>query len=223
MKFVNAERTVRRAGKAQEDFVRFDIDEVLNRHVSDKQIANGYAPIYHAIFRHLREQPLVLLEIGIGTLTPGACSSMHGYNHDLPGYRPGASLRAWREYFPHATIHGVDVQPDTMIAGEDRIVTTLCDSTDAQGTAAYLACAAGFDIIIDDGVHAPELQMKTLRNFYPNLRPNGIYVIEDVQPHGSWANSPARKSEFESIIGDALYFVVSARKADIIVISKRND
>ena len=81
---------------------------------------------------------------------------------------------------------------------------------------------AGFDIIIDDGVHHPELQMKTLRNFYPSLRPNGIYVIEDVQPHGSWASTPTQKAEFESIIGDALYFMVSARKADIVVISKRD-
>jgi SAM-dependent methyltransferase len=203
--------------------VKFDLDEILDRHVSDKQRANGYAPIYHTIFKHLRDRPLAILEIGIGTLAPGALSSMHGFDHDLPGYRPGASLRAWREYFPNASISGVDVQPDTMIVGEERIVTTLCDSTDAQAAATYLASRpAGFDIIIDDGVHHPELQMRTLRNFYPSLRPNGIFVIEDVQPHGSWASSPASKAEFEGIIGDALYFMVSCRKADIIVISKRN-
>jgi hypothetical protein len=206
----------------QEERVRQDVDEVLDKNVSDKQIANGYAPIYHAIFRHLRDQPLALLEIGIGTLVPGAYSSMHGYGHDLPGYRPGASLRAWREYFPRASIHGVDVQPDTMISGEDRIATALCDSTDAQAAAAYLSRAAGFDVIIDDGAHAAELQMRTLRNFYPSLRPGGIYVIEDVQPHSSWANSEVRKREFQDVIGDALYFTVSCRKADIVVISKRD-
>lgn len=199
-----------------------DLDEILDRHVSDKQRANGYAPIYHAIFRHLRDWPLELLEIGIGTLVDGAISSMHGFDHELPGYRPGASLRAWREYFPNAMIHGVDVQPDTMIVGEPRITTALCDSTDAQAAAAYLAQApTSFDIIIDDGVHTPDLQLRTLRNFYPRLRAGGIYVIEDVQPHGSWIDTPARKGEFASIIGNALYFSVSCRKADIIVISKR--
>jgi hypothetical protein len=203
--------------------VSTDLDEILDRHVSDKQRANGYAPIYHAIFRHLRDQPLKLLEIGIGTLVDGAVSSMHGFDHDLPGYRPGASLRAWREYFPNAMIHGVDVQPDTMIVGEPRITTALCDSTDAQASAAYLARAAtSFDIIIDDGVHAPDLQLRTLRNFYPSLRPGGIYVIEDVQPYGSWINTPERQAEFARTIGNALYFEVSCRKADIIVISKRD-
>jgi hypothetical protein len=203
--------------------VKIDLDEILNRHVSDKQIANGYAPIYHALFKHVRDRPLALLEIGIGTLVAGASSSMHGFGHELPGYRPGASLRAWREYFPNASIHGVDVQPDTMISGEDRIATELCDSTDAEAAASYLARAGTFDVVIDDGVHHADLQMRTLRNFYPSLRPNGLYVIEDVQPHGSWVSSPARKSEFESIIGDALYFTVSCKKADIVVISKRND
>ena len=199
-----------------------DLDEILDRHVSDKQRANGYAPIYHAIFRHLRDRPLSLLEIGIGTLVDGAISSMHGFDHDLPGYRPGASLRAWREYFPSASIYGVDVQPDTMIVGEPRISTALCDSTDANAAAAYLARTSGFDIIIDDGVHHPDLQLKTLHNFYPSLRADGFYVIEDVQPHGSWADTSPRQREFKSIIGDALFFAVSCRKADIIVISKRS-
>lgn len=201
--------------------MRQDVDEVLDKNVSDKHRANGYGPVYHAIFRHLRDEPLALLEIGIGTLVAGARSSMHGYDHDLPGYRPGASLRAWREYFPHASIRGVDVQPDTMISGESRIVTDLCDSTKADAAATYLARVGTFDVIIDDGVHEPDLQLRTLRNFYAAVRPGGIYVIEDVQPHGSWANTPTRKSEFEGVIGNALYFTVSCRKADIVVILKR--
>lgn len=196
--------------------MKLDLDEILNKHASDKQSKHGYAPIYHALFKHLRNQPVTLLEIGIGTVTPGASSSMYG--HDLPGYRPGASLRTWRDYFRNAAVvYGIDVQPDTMIFDDPRIVTALCDSTDAEAAKTYLG-ASSFDIIIDDGIHVPELQIKTLCNFYPSLKPNGIYVIEDVEPRGSWTSSP----EFENIIGDALYFVVSARKADLVVISKRD-
>src|SRR5207244_4460043 len=103
------------------------------------------------------------------------------YGHDLPGYRPGASLRAWRDYFPHGSINGIDVQSDTMIVGEARIFTDLVDSTNVEAALAYLESRARpFDIIIDDGAHIPELQMKTLRNFFPGLAPNGLYVIEDV-------------------------------------------
>lgn len=197
---------------------KLDLDEILSGRGSDKQSKHGYAPIYHAMFKHLRDQPLALLEIGIGTLMPGA-SSMYG--HDLPGYRPGASLRAWRDYFPSAVVHGVDIQLDTMISGEERIVTALCDSTSAEAVKVYLERAPVFDIIIDDGVHTPELQLRTLRNLYPALKPNGIYVIEDVEPRGSWTREIEGNPEFKSIIGDALYFGVNCRVADLVVISKR--
>jgi len=196
-----------------------DLDQIFNNHATDKQSSHGYAPIYHALFKRLRDTPIALLEIGIGTVTPGASSSMYG--HDLPGYRPGASLRAWRDYFSKGVVYGVDVQPDTMIDSEDRIVTALCDSTDAEAVKAYLKHAPGFDIIIDDGVHDPELQLKTLRNFYPGLRSNGIYVIEDVEPPGSWARSMGCRPEFRNSVGDALCFAVSCRRADLVVISKR--
>lgn len=199
-----------------------DLDELLNAHASDKQSQNGYAPIYHALFKSLRNQRVGLLEIGIGTVIQGAYCSMYG--HDLPGYRPGASLRAWRDYFPRGLIYGIDVQPDTMLHGESRISTALVDSTDARTVEAYLGGTAPFDIIIDDGAHIPLLQIETLRNFFPGLAPNGLYVIEDVNrvdPNQECILID-RKDEFEQIIGDALYFTVSLPKADVIVISRRN-
>jgi len=199
-----------------------DLDELLNAHASDKQSQNGYAPIYHALFKHLRDQSISLLEIGIGTLIRGAYCSMYG--HDLPGYRPGASLRAWRDYFPNGIIYGLDVQPDTMIVDESRIITALVDSTNAAAVKTFLMKPSGFDIIIDDGAHIPKLQVETLRNFYPALKPNGLYVIEDVNRVDSKQERILinRKVEFETIVGDALYFTVSMPKADVIVISKRD-
>ncbi len=204
--------------------MRRDLDEIFDGYGSDKQSKHGYASIYHALFERQRDQPLSLLEIGIGTVIPGACSSMYG--HGIPGYRPGASLRAWRDYFPRAVIHGIDIQPDTMIFDEARIVTARCDSTDSGSARTYLGSDLSFDIIIDDGVHVPELQLETLRNFYPSLRSNGIYVIEDIEPRGSWTTSAAwigLKAAFERVVSDALYFAVSCRCADLVVISKRRD
>lgn len=198
-----------------------DIDDLFNAHASDKQSQNGYAPIYHALLKHLRDRPVRLLEIGIGTVIPGAYCSMYG--HDLPGYRPGASLRAWRDYFPNGTVCGVDVQPDTMIRDEPRIATAIVDSTNAEAVRAYLGDRA-FDVIVDDGAHIPELQVKTLRNFFPALAPNGLYVIEDVNrvdPNQERVLVD-RRAEFDAIVGDALYFIVSVPKADVIVISKRD-
>lgn len=154
--------------------------DIFRRTVTDK-IVNGYVGLYDCLFRGMRHQVRAVLEIGIGTLTPGVHSLMVGYAPE--GYRPGGSLRGWRDYFPNAVVHGLDVQPDTQFRDE-RIVTGLCNSADSQQVAAWFRTAGvpAFDIIIDDGSHLLDDQLATLRNFFPLLRNDGTYVIEDVVP-----------------------------------------
>src|SRR5579863_5736399 len=130
-----------------------DLDELFNHYGSDKT-RNGYAPIYHSLFKHIKNNRINLLEIGIGTMIPGVHSSMVGYS--LPGYKPGGSLRAWRDYFPNSNILGADVQSDTQFT-EDRISTILCDSTSPEKTEEIFK-GKSFDIIIDDGSHYDEHQ-----------------------------------------------------------------
>jgi hypothetical protein len=62
-----------------------------------------------------------------------------------------------------------------------------------------------FDVIIDDGSHAWEHQLETLKNFYPYLKQNGIYIIEDI-------NEGAMITQYPSLIGcmcnhDPYFFV----------------
>lgn len=137
-----------------------------------------YAPVYEAVLRSRRAAIRNVLEIGIGTLIPDANSSMHGYAADH--YRPGGSLRAWRDYFPGAQVVGIDIQPDTQFTDE-RITTRICNSTDAAAAAALTAELGGFDVIIDDGSHYADDQLATLGNFFPALRQFGLYFIEDIE------------------------------------------
>ena len=83
-----------------------NLRDLFNKYGSDKG-RNGYAPIYESLFKNIKDKPLELLEIGIGTLIPGAPSTMVGFS--LPGYSPGGSLRAWRDYFTNGLIYGGDV------------------------------------------------------------------------------------------------------------------
>src|SRR5262245_29327151 len=117
-------------------------------------------------------------------MLPGTHSSMVGFA--APGYRPGGSLRAWRDYFEQAVICGLDVQPDTQFEDEARIVTRLCNSTEA---AQVLQLMDGnfpkqFDIIIDDGSHYADDQFKTIHNMFPYLASQGIYIVEDLVGDG---------------------------------------
>ncbi len=201
--------------------LELELTALFARHGTDKG-QNGYARTYSEIFAPYRERPVRLLEIGIGTLTPGAESSMYG--HDLPGYRPGASLRAWREYFPRAwLITGFDVQKDTQFS-EERIETALCDSTsrtDVDGFFRRGPCRSDqpiMDIIIDDGAHDGASQLATLQNLWPHLRPGGVFVLEDIQPGSSLRG--ALWPEVLDVIGDAPHFVVDCPKSELLVAFK---
>jgi hypothetical protein len=179
-----------------------DISVLFNKYGSDKDI-NGYSALYHTLFDKIRQDKLNVLEIGIGTMIPGAPSSMVGYSQSH--YKPGGSLRAWRDYFVNSRIIGVDIQPDTQFS-DDRIETHLCNSTKAEEVKQLMdTLNTEFDIIIDDGCHDGGSQTNTLRNMYPYLKKGGIYIIEDIYPGSSVTQSP--KVIKEVVNNDPLFFV----------------
>ena len=157
------------------------IRELLDREGSDK--GKLYGGLYDVLLQPHRQTIRCVVEIGIGTLLPEAVSSMVGYAAEH--YRPGGSLRAWRNFLPKAEIYGLDVAPDTQFSDEPRIHTYLCDSTDAGPTRQMLTRLLSQithqpDLIVDDGLHDVTSQIMTLKNFLPALRDGGLYVVEDV-------------------------------------------
>ena len=152
--------------------------QLIDNYGSDKNV-NQYTPIYHSIFNPLKNNNINLLEIGIGTMIPNVPSSMLGYG--IGDYKPGASLRAFRDFFPNGKIYGGDVQKDCMFE-EDRIKTFLFDSTDIDACNSSLKDLS-FDIIIDDGLHEAQAQLNTFSNLFPRLNNGGYYFIEDIAYH----------------------------------------
>lgn len=151
------------------------LQEIFERHGTDKA-GHGYAKIYEPLLEPRRQSILRVLEVGIGTLIPNAPSTMVGYGPE--NYTPGASLRAWREYFPNAIIWGLDSQRDTQFK-EPRIITRLVDTTDESQVNTAIA-GITFDLIIDDGCHLIESQRATFKHLWNHLNPGGLYVIEDI-------------------------------------------
>ena len=97
------------------------------------------------------------------------------------GVHKGGSLALWREYFSdHATIVGIDVNSGVQNFPRDAgIKVVILDSRDATAVASTLR-GLHFDVIIDDGLHHPDAQQRTFGALRPLLRPNGVYIIEDV-------------------------------------------
>ncbi len=185
------------------------LSDLFEKYGTDKA-RNGYTEMYERILD--RDAPMRILEIGIGTVIPGAYSTMAGFH--LPGYAPGGSLRAFKEYCPNATFLGLDVQPDTQFFDE-RIETGICDTTDALAVARFCAWRAdeSFDLVIDDGGHHAEMQIATLVNFHAKVRRGGHYVIEDINGADSYVFH-----FWEQIVGNRFQMV--ERRVNALVLRK---
>lgn len=189
-----------------------DLADLFNKYGSDKD-RNGYSHLYSIMFDHIKNNKLNVLEIGIGTMTPDAISSMKYYMPDT--YKPGASLRAWRDYFINSNIYGVDVKEDTQFS-EERIQTFLCDSTNSNSVNDLMnPLKMKMDIIIDDGWHWDNAQIQTLVNFWPYLKDNGIYIIEDIYP-GSLLNT-STPHVIKDLIGNYEHFFVGLKNNQCVI------
>ncbi len=176
---------------------RNDLSRLALLFKTDKWGAHWYTQHYERYFGPLKNKPLNLLEIGVG-----------GYEFLDEG---GASLRTWKAYFRKGRIVGIDLY-DKSHFSERRIDIRQCDQTDADALLRLSNEYGGFDIIIDDGSHLNEHVIKTFRVLFPLLRPNGIYVVEDIQTAywptwgGGIGNSHTSMAFFKSL-ADGLNYV----------------
>jgi hypothetical protein len=119
-----------------------------------------YLEVYHRHFQRLRGRPCTVLEIGV-------------YH--------GGSLQMWRHYFgPEARIIGVDANPRCATLAEPGIEIHIGDQADRGFLRRLKASAGPFDIVIDDGGHTMMQQMVSLEELFDAVKPDGIYLVEDL-------------------------------------------
>lgn len=144
--------------------------ELCNKHGTDKgtviRECHGYSYIYEKLFEPIRSNNIKLLEIGI---------------HD-PLF-PGASLKVYSEYFPNATILGFDIV-DCSHFNIERVHTFVGNSLNDEDYKQLLEFDdRPFDVIIDDGEHRVEYQLKGFKKLFPYVKAGGLYIIEDLHAH----------------------------------------
>jgi hypothetical protein len=126
----------------------------LSAYDTDKD--EGYIATYEAAFAGLRDEPIRLLELGVYT---------------------GGSLLMWADFFPRATITGLDQR--AVEIGHPRIRVVQGDQADTA-LLTSIAPPQGFDVIVDDASHlAGPTAASFWHLFEHHLRPGGIYAIED--------------------------------------------
>lgn len=153
---------------------------IMTAEKSDK--GNGwhnYTVLYHALLNGLRDKPIKVFEMGLGSTNPDIPSNM-GING-----RPGASLFGWSKYFTHdeAICWGADIDA-TIKIDAPKIKTFASDQLSAakmhQMWAQPLLKNTLFDVIIDDGLHTFYANMNMLENSLYKLKAGGLYIIEDI-------------------------------------------
>ena len=140
---------------------------IANRHYGTAQ--DGYfrkpqacIAEYARLFADHRERPIALLELGVYA---------------------GQSLLIWREYFPLATIVGIDTNaaPYRIAMENVQFLRGSQDDPSILDRAGRIS-GEGFDIIIDDASHVGKLTRRSIDYLFPKwLKPGGIYVIEDLR------------------------------------------
>jgi len=135
------------------------LNNLFNSYESDKAILHNYNYLYATLFYESKNNIEEVMEVGT--------------------YK-GASLKSWKAYFPKANIYGIDIDPDTVFE-EERIKTMIADQNSLKSlNTVNLTWKQKYDIIIDDGWHQPEASVYTMIAFIPELKTNGIYVLEDI-------------------------------------------
>lgn len=146
---------------------------LLDKYGSDKANLHNYHHLYGLA---LRDSTGVknILEIGLGTNNTDVVSNMGREG------KPGASLRAFRDFCPNALVFGADID-ERILFEEDRIQTFYVDQTDPKSFDVLLDNLPGdFDLIIDDGLHSPHANITSLEFGLKKVKKNGWVVIEDI-------------------------------------------
>lgn len=158
-----------------DDSALLELKTLLDHYGSDKANHHDYHFVYASILRE-RDKIEAVLEIGLGSNNETIVSNMHG------GGNPGGSLRALRDYLPRAQVFGADIDA-TILFQDNRIKTFVVDQLNAQSLDELgRALPHAFDLIIDDGLHAPDANINTLNFGLSRLKPGGWIVIEDIAP-----------------------------------------
>ncbi len=136
------------------------LDDLAIKHKADKSsLYHNFAVKYDNLLDTSRESFTSILEIGVAK---------------------GQSIKMWADYFPHATIHGVDILPASKVceAYSPRIKFHLTDQSNAAQLK-NLEQFSPFDLIIDDGNHFWKEQILSFQTLFPFVRKGGVYIVED--------------------------------------------
>lgn len=120
----------------------------------------SYLDFYEKHFEKIRNEVKCFVEIGVLN---------------------GSSLSTWEQYFPNATIYGIDINPSCKQYEKGRIKIIIGDQNSDEFLNQLKNELPVIDILIDDGSHITAHQIKTFSHLYDKVKEGGFYAIEDLR------------------------------------------
>ncbi|MCS7009499.1 MAG: class I SAM-dependent methyltransferase [Chthoniobacterales bacterium] len=186
-----------------------ELKRVLDAYGCDKSLSHNYHHLYAAVLKDLGSVSR-MLEIGLGTTHTDVVSNMGA------SWTPGNSLRAFRQYLPGAEIHGADFDRRILFQ-EERITTHFVDQTELATLRNLTSAIPGaLDLLIDDGLHAPNANLATLIFGLEKVREGGWIVIEDIAEEAL----PFWKTVLLLIGGQHACYLISAHGGFVFALKK---
>ena len=154
--------------KIREILNKFDINGHDKIGGTDKDTNHSYVEIYEQFLEPILEKDGSLLEIGI---------------------RYGGSIVLWNELLKNCRIFGIDTQEilheniREYVKDYPKKITLEFRDAYCKETIDHIRFIypRGFDVIIDDGPHTEESQLKCIDLYLDLLKDDGVLVIEDIQ------------------------------------------
>jgi hypothetical protein len=139
--------------------------DLVDNSRTDKNTTNSFLDLYQKLFINKRETSQNILEIGIGQ---------------------GGSIKLWYDFFPNATIYGLDIiiikDIWSEVKNKDRIKLGRFNAYNNYFvTSQFLNKNIKFDIMLDDGPHTLESMIQFIRLYTQLMTDDGILIIESVQ------------------------------------------
>jgi len=160
------------------------IGELFQKYKSDKAGPNHrYDLVYQDICSDLStKESLSILEVGLGT------NDQQIISHMGPHHKIGASLFAFREFFPNAFVYGADIDKKILFT-DNRIKCAYVDQLEPS-TFYDMHNELGYpilDLFVEDGLHNVTASLNSLNYAISVVKKGGYIILEDLySPHKIW-------------------------------------
>lgn len=170
------------------------LDAIFSKYNTDKGSGyHNYLRQYEPLLQSMRNKPIRILEIGV-------------YN--------GGSILAWREAFPNAlSIVGVDITPSCKKYEDPTksIFIEIMDATNSKNIESISSKYGPFDLILDDGSHLNKHVIQSFEGFFPYLKDDGIYIVEDTNCYNSSSHIDSSYPTHVDYFSKFIYYLNQSR------------